>query len=151
MAEFRVVSIAVASGKIGFVMLSNDKLANWEISQVASETPKQAEVKAREWIELHKPEVVVTEAQGSNRHKHGKTLALMKAVENAARKSDAINVRIAKVRDHKNKYHEARALAQQFPELKPRLAQKPACWLNEPRRMILFEALALALRLKQTR
>lgn len=150
MAEFRVLSIAVANGKIGYVMLTGYKLDDWGISQTASQSPEQAAAKAREWIEQFKPEAVVTEARGSNRYKRGQTLALMKAVEQSARDSDAINVRIEKVRNFNDKYQEARALAQKYPDLMPRLAKKPKCWKSEPRRMILFEALALALRLKQT-
>ena len=144
------MAIAVATGRIGYVMLADDKLVDWDISQVASHSPKRAAAKTKEWVELLKPEVLVTEALGSNRRKRGKTLSLMEAVGQAARESEAITVTIAKVRNHRNKYQEARILAQKYPELRPRLANKPACWLTEPRRMILFEALALALRLKQT-
>ncbi|MEQ8954363.1 MAG: hypothetical protein RL120_09535, partial [Gammaproteobacteria bacterium] len=73
------------------------------------------------------------------------------AATRAARESDVINVTTSKVRTYRDKYQEAQALVKQYPELLPRLARKPAIWLNEPRRMILFEALSLALRLRNTR
>ena len=46
---------------------------------------------------------------------------------------------------------EAEALARQYPELLPKLPKKPPIWKSEPRRLVLFEALALALRIKETR
>ena len=150
MAEFRVMGIAVASGRISYVVLANDQLLDWAVSQAASRSPERALAKATEWIELLKPEAVVIEAPGSNPRKRGATTILMEAVHKAAQDSAAISIATTKVRHHKDKYREAEALAEEFPELLPRLARKPACWLSEPRRMILFEALALALRLRET-
>ena len=150
MAKFRVMGIAVASGRIAYVVLEGDRLLDWDVSQAASKSPERASTKAAEWIGLLKPEAVISEAPGSNPRKRGATIALMEAVHKAAQDSDAISITTTKVRHHKDKYREARALAQEYPELLPRLAKKPACWLAEPRRMILFEALALALRLRET-
>lgn len=151
MTKFRVLAMAVATGRIGYVLLENDKLIDWGISRVAARSPDKALETAKDWISKLDPQAVVTEAAGSNRHKRSKTLALMEAVTRAARESDVINVTTAKVRTYRDKYQEAQALVKQYPELLPRLARKPAIWLNEPRRMILFEALSLALRLRNTR
>lgn len=151
MAEFRVMGIAAAYGRIGYVVLADDQLIDWGVSKAASRSPEKALAKATEWIELLSPQVIVTERVGSNPRKRGKTLALMTAVHRAAQQSTATSVTTTKIRRHQNKYQEARALARLFPELTSRLATKPKCWLAEPRRMILFEALALALRLKETR
>ena len=150
MVRFRVLAIAVATGRVGYVLLENDKLVDWGISRVAARSPEKAREVASDWIRKLDPEAVVTEKLGSNRHKRGKTLKLMEAVTRSARESAAINVTTAKARSYRDKYEEAKALAKRYPELLPRLAKKPAIWLNEPRRMILFEALSLALRLRNT-
>jgi len=144
------MGLAVASGRVGYAMLSDHDLIDWDVSRVACRSYEHANMKAMEWIDLLAPEVVVTERIGSNPRKRGKTLALMAAVHEAVKQSNAISVTTAKVRVHTDKYAEARALADAYPELKLRLARKPACWKTEPRRMILFEALALALRVKET-
>ncbi|MFK5979706.1 MAG: hypothetical protein QM488_12560 [Rhizobiaceae bacterium] len=150
MAEFRIMAIAAASGRIGYVVMAEDKLVDWGISRAASRSSKKAHAKAKDWIDQLKPEVVVTEAIGPPSRKHGKTLVIMEAITNAAKDSDVINVTTSKTRSHRDKYQEAKILAKRYPELQTRLAKKPACWLAEPRRMILFEALSLALRIRQT-
>lgn len=150
MSEFRVMGIAVSSGRIGYVLLANNKLVDWGVSVVATKSPERAMEKVMAWIDLFHPEAVVTEQVGKNTRKRGKTLPLMEAVFHATKESDVINVTTPRVRQYKDKYREAAALAEQFPELAPRLAKKPKAWLSEPRRMILFEALALALRLRET-
>ncbi len=144
------MAIAAATGRIGYVMLADDKLVDWGISQAASRSPEQAFDKVTNWVDLLKPEAVVTEAIGRGSKKHGKTLALMEVITKAAKHGDCISVTAFKKRRHRDKYQEARILVKQFPELQSRIPKKPPCWLPEPRRMILFEALSLALRIKHT-
>lgn len=145
------MGVAVTSGRIGYVVLSPDfKLIDWGVSRVACQTPETAAAKVLEWIELLYPGAVVTERVGSNARKRGKTLDLMKAVYRSVQDSDVISVTTTKVRHHKDKYREARVLAEEFPELLNLVPNKPACWLNRPKSMILFEALAIALRLRET-
>lgn len=151
MAEFRVLGIAVSSTRIGYVLLANDKLVDWGVSGAATDSPKKAAAKTKELIDLLKPEAVITELPGSNKRKRGKTLKLMEAITCAAQASSTTSVTTTRLRRFKDKYQEAQALAAEFPELAPRLAKKPKIWLSEPRRMILFEALALAQRLRATR
>ncbi|MEJ8574146.1 hypothetical protein [Microbaculum marinum] len=152
MSEFRIIGIAVASGRIGYAMLTcDDKLVDWGASRAAALSPDAARAKVTAWIDLIHPGAIVTERPGSNARKRGLTLALMQAVTETASQSDAICVTTTKVRRYKDKYREAAALAKEFPELLPHLPKKPAVWLNEPKRMILFEALSLALRLRETR
>jgi len=152
MPEFRTMGIAVASGRIGYAVLSqDDKLLDEGASQTATRSPEDAAAKVKAWIDLVQPGAIVTEEIGSNPRKRGRTLCMMKAVYETVRESDAISVTTPKVRRYKDKYREAAALAEEFPELLPHVPEKPACWLNEPKRMILFEALALALRLRETR
>lgn len=151
MADFRVLGIAVSSARIGYALLINDELVDWGVSRAGAKSPQAAAAKTRELIDLLRPEVVITELPGSNRHKRGNTQYLMTAVTEAVQASTATSVTTTRVRTFKDKYQEAQALAKEFPELAPRLAKKPKMWLSEPRRMIIFEALAFALRLRETR
>jgi hypothetical protein len=151
MSEFRVLGIAVSSSRIGYTLLVNDQLIDWGVSGAAADSPRKAAAKTRELIETLRTEVVITELPGSNKRKRGKTLLLMEAVTGAAKASKATSLTTTRLHSFKDKYQEAQALAKEFPELASRLAKKPKCWLSEPRRMILFEALSFALRLRETR
>ncbi len=151
MSEFRVLGIAVSSARMGYVLLVDDKLVDWGVSVAAAKSPKKATAKTRELIEIFKPEVIISEQPGSNKRKRGQSIALMEAVTSTAHNSDATSVTTARQQAYRDKYQEAKALAEEFPELLPRLAKKPKLWLSEPRRMILFEALSFALRLRETR
>lgn len=146
------MGIAVSRGRIGYVVLSaEDKLLDRGVSKTGCLSPEAIKEKVAKWINDIDPGAIVTEEIGSNPRKRGKTLLAMEAVFQAVKDSSAVSVTTPKVRHHKDKYREARALAEEFPELLPHVPKKPACWLNEPRRMILFEALAFALRLRETR
>lgn len=151
MAGYKVLGVAAASGRIGYAFIDNQRLIDWGMSKLASTTPERTKEKVGSWIDLLRPEVVVSERREGTR-KRGRTLTLFAAIEDAAREADVIGTTIHRVRFHKNKYDEAAALAERFPELKPRLPERPPIWLPEPPGMIVFEALALALsvRLSET-
>lgn len=151
MPEPRVMGIAVSSARIGYAMFVDDLLIDWGVSVSAAKHSTKAAAKVRELIDLHKPHAVVTELAGSNKRKRGKTFYLLKAVTRAVEMSEVTSVTTTRTQSFRNKYQEAHALAREFPELAPRLASRRKIWLSEPRRMILFEALALALRLRATR
>lgn len=144
------MAVAVATGRYGYVVLADGKIVDHSGSRTASKSPRKAARKTSDLIEMHTPEVIVAEMPGSNRRKRGKTLALMAAVERSAKASDAVCVMLSKTRGYRNKYEEAKALADEFPEMRPYLPEKPEFWKSEPHRMIVFEALALAIRLRET-
>jgi hypothetical protein len=151
MSEFRVMGIAVSAGRLGCVLLCNGNLVDCGYYRACTRSAHKTGNKTRELIALHCPEVVVTELPGSNKRKRGKTQGLMEAVTLAAKESEAVSMTSTKRRTYRDKYQEAKVLAERFPELLPRVPTKPKFWLNEPRRMILFEALSFALRLEETR
>jgi hypothetical protein len=145
MTAYKVLGIAVATGKIGYALLEGERLADWGLSREASRSPKRAAAKVRGWIELLKPEAVVTERLIKKSRKRGKTIALLAAIAKTARKASAVHATVPRVRLHKNKYEEAAMLVKRYPELRSRLPEKPPIWLPEPPNMIIFEALTLAL------
>jgi len=59
-----------------------------------------------------------------------------------------LNAAITKAQAYRNKYEEAKALADEYSELLSRLVETAFPWKKEPRRMILFEALSMALQVR---
>lgn len=149
MAAYKILAIAAASGRLGYALLEDNRLIDWGISQVAARSTSEAASSTAYWIEYLKPEVVVTESIGNQCRKRGNTISILQAINVVADDAPQLNVTVSKNRAYQNKYEEAQALAEQFPELSSRLADKPAIWLNEPRRMIIFEALSMALQVRQ--
>ena len=55
------------------------------------------------------------------------------------------NVAVQRVQRFANKHEEAKALVERFPDILPWKPKRPEIWETEPRNMVYFEALALAL------
>lgn len=104
----------------------------------------------REWLELPKPEVVVTELLSARTRKRGRILILIPAIEQTANEMKILTASVERRQRYKNKYMEARALARRFPDLKDHVPKPSPIWLPEPRSTIVFEALALALEIKRS-
>ena len=149
MAGYRVLGIAAATGKLGYALMEGERLIDWGLSKAASKTPALATEKVNFWIELLKPGAVISERLTGNSKKRGRTIKLLAAIAKAAEDAPVMNAVVPRLRIHKNKYEEAETLANRFPDLKSRLPKKPPLWLPEPRDMIIFEALALALQIRQ--
>ena len=89
----------------------------------------------------------MTEELETASHKGKHTLALIAAIARTAEHNHLLDVSVP--RDHRfpNKYEEADALVERYPELAPWKPMKRRFYDNEPRNTVLFEALALALQL----
>lgn len=88
--------------------------------------------------------MVVTEELETAKHKGKHTLALLAAIARTADHNGLLDVSVPRDHRFRNKYAEADALVQQFPELAPWKPTKRRFYDNEPRNTVLFEALALA-------
>ena len=139
----RALSIAVSSGKIGFVFFSGHELRDWGLSSVASRSPEAAEAKVRQWIKTYCPHLIVTEKLSSHTRKSGRTIANVQAVEAAAIASDAQHIAVEHIQRYANKYLEMNELVQKHPVLAPWLPTKRKLWESEDRRASIWEALAL--------
>ena len=60
-SNFKVMGIAAASGKVGMVILRNGQLLEWKLSKVASRSPARVQQVVQGWLDLHKPDAVITE------------------------------------------------------------------------------------------
>ncbi len=145
MARLKVLAIAAATGRIGCVFLIGGKLKHWAMSVKASKSPEMAANQTTKWIDEFEPEVVITEKITKRSHKGKLTKQLIAAIAKVAENRYLNDIVIPRAQNFQNKYEEAKELANQYPDILPWLPKRPRIWESEPRNMIYFEALALAL------
>ena len=144
MAALKILAFAAASGRVGSVFLIGDELMDWHMSNKAAESDVAATDHAQRLINELMPDVVVTEELETARHKGKHTLALIAAIALAAEDNNLLEVSVPREHRYPNKYAEADALVERYPELAPWKPVKRRFYDNEPRNTVLFEALALA-------
>ena len=149
-SSFRVLAIAVATGRIGYVFLVDGALRDWRLSKKAARNMELAERQTNAWISVLNPHVVVTEAVSRQSIKSEKTRQLIDAVSSIAVERSVLDAKVSKTSAFKNKYEEAEALARRFPEIAAWVPKKPQIWETEPRNTVYFEALSLALQVIDT-
>ena len=147
MARLRVLAIAAATGRIGYVFFIGDTLKQWALSVKASTSPELAAKQGAQWIDKLKPDVVITEKIGVLSRKGLLTKQLIAAIATVAENTYLNDIVVPRMQNFQNKYEEVKALVKLYPELLPWAPQKPPIWESEPRNMIYFEALALALQI----
>lgn len=150
MAALKVLAFAAATGRVGSVFLDGESLQHWHVSIKAAGNSVEAAGYAQEMINRFKPDVVVTEECDSARHKGRNTLDLIGAIARTAAHNDLLEVSVPRERRFPNKYAEAEALVERYPELAPWQPQRRRFYDNEPRHTVLFEALALARQLSNS-
>lgn len=141
----RMLAIAAAHNRLGYVFLIGDRLIDWRISDRAANSTTKAVAWVQRYVGELKPEVIVTEELKTSRKKGNKTIAIIEAVGNLAENKDLLNVMVPHRHDFDNKYDEADALAALYPDLKPWVQRRRWFYDNEPRNTVIFEALSLAL------
>jgi hypothetical protein len=144
MAALRVLAFAAATGRVGSVFLIGEKLVDWHISNKAAESGIEAAAHAQSLINDLMPDVVVTEELETSKYKSKHTLALLAAIARTAEHNQLLDVSVPREHRYSNKYAEADALVELYPELAPWKPLKRRFYDNEPRNTVLFEALALA-------
>ena len=140
----RVLALSAAHGRVGYVFLVGTELMDWRISDRASESPVAAAGYAQERINTFQPTIVVTEKLSSATRKRDKTKGIITAIAGAAARNAVYDIAVPRQQHYPNKYTEAVALLQRYPELKPWLPKKRRIFDKEPENMVVFEALALA-------
>ena len=141
----RVLAIAVATGRVGYVFLVDKKLYGWSLSRKAASSAEQAARFANEWIDRMRPNVVVYEKITDRWRKGDAVRAAIEAIARVAEVEPLFDIAVQAPKRYANKFEEAEALANRFPELQPRVPKPRKLWDSEPRNTTLFEALALAL------
>ncbi len=145
MAALSILAFAVASGKVGYVYLAGGALQDWGITVKAAKDGSQLVGFAQGLITNLKPDVVVTENTGRGSRKGATTKRLIQSLAELASHNPVLDVSVPRPRTFPSKYEEADALVVRYPEMAGYLpSSKRRIFDFEPRRMVLFEALALA-------
>ncbi len=137
------LAIAVASGRIGYVYLTDGEVRDWGISAVATRSPEAAKAKVEHLIRTYRPNLLVPEKLSPHTRKSGRTIRNIRIIEQAARDADSHHVAIEHIQHHANKYREMDALAKKYPVLAGWRPKPRQLWESEDRKTTVWEALAL--------
>lgn len=140
----RVLGIAVASGRVGYVLMFSGKPCQWGLSRKAAKDTADATKRVTAWIARFRPDVVVTEKITVGCRKGEKAKSIIEAIAAVAADAEVYDVSVPRPHRHANKFAEAEALVDRFPALRPWLPPPRQLWESEPRNTTIFEALALA-------
>lgn len=141
----RILSIAAASSRVGYVVLKGMAYEGSGLSRKASSGPDAAAACAAQWIEEIRPDVVITEKVLAKSKKGARTRDVIAAMTGVADVADVLNIEIARWQGFESKYAEARALALEFPAMAHLVPRTRRPWESEPKATVYFEALSLAL------
>ena len=140
----KVLAIAAISDRLGMVFLIGDQLKDWSTSETGAFSSVAAAACTQELIGRYQPTLIVTEKVSERCQKAPSTLSLMWAIARTAESNEAFDISVERKRTHSNKYEEAEALAQIYPEIAPWVPEPRKYYSHQPRNMVIFEALALA-------
>lgn len=140
----RLLAVAAGFGRVGYVFLINNGLTDWGVSRAAGAGPVEAAAQAMSWFEKLRPEVVVTERFDDASRKRQRSRDIVQAIADAAAQAQLYDVSVRRRRPFPTKHDEAEALARRFPEIASWLPRRRRPWDAEPKNLIYFEALALA-------
>lgn len=140
----RLLAIAASTGRVGYVFFIGKRLTDWRVSEKAAKSSEQAVSECQKWINELQPDVVVTEKSCRRSKKDGRTLEINAALTRTAEHNYLLDVSVKRDPELPNKYDEAKAQAERFPALSAWVPKKRRFFDNEPRNIVLFEALSLA-------
>ncbi len=151
--ELRVLAIDPASGGVGFAVLEGpDRLIDWGVKSTPDRTPHYVLWLIDTLIARYEPDVIVLEdceSRGSRRCP--RVRALIRQVTRRAAKQDIRTQRFSRRHLREafaaaiplTKYRMATAIAEQFPELAPRVPPVRKPWMSEDYRISIFDAVGL--------
>jgi hypothetical protein len=140
----RILTVAVASGKVAYVFLIDGKLKDWHCSRAASLSAPKGRSLLRRAVARFEPDLVVTEDPFKPTRKFGSSKDVLFALVQELTDSATPHHLVQRDQQFANKYDEARALAKRFPAIAPWLPKTPKIWEAEPVSAIHFEALSMA-------
>ncbi|MBK8458708.1 MAG: hypothetical protein IPL47_17555 [Phyllobacteriaceae bacterium] len=140
----RLLAIAATHSRLGYAFFIGERLVDWRISDRAAKSAAKAAAWARSVIADLRPDVVVTETPAETKRKGEKTKAMIDAVAAVAADAPILDVSVPRAQGYENKYQEADAIANVYPELRPWVPKPRQFFENEPRSIVIFEAMTLA-------
>lgn len=145
MAALKVLAVAVASSRAGYILMQGTQVIDWGITVKAARNSSDLVGFVQSLINQLKPDVLVTERCDAGSKKGRNTRKLIAAIAAIASQNYLMDVAVPRPRRFPSKYEEATDAVSRHPELIGYLPrQKRRLFDYEPRAMILFEALALA-------
>jgi hypothetical protein len=145
MAALRVLSVAVSSGRVGYVLMEGTQLLDWAVTTTVSGKATDLVAFVQELINQFKPEVVVSEECGPDCKKGPRTKRLVTSIAELASHNYVLDVQVPRPRSFKSKYEQAADVVTRYPDLIGYLPKRKRRFFDfEPRNMIVFEALVLA-------
>lgn len=140
----KVLALAVASKRIAFVFLIGGQLKDWKYSRSCRKSVAAARSFLRIAVLTYEPDLVVIENPMGHTRKTGRSRAILQGLAQELSDSATPHALVERKSTHRNKYLQAKELAERHPLIKTWLPQKPRIWQTEPTAMIYFEALAMA-------
>lgn len=140
----RLLAVAAATRGVGYVFLIEGQLVEWGVSRKAWESPVHAAETLQQWINDYEPTMIVTEKISTESKKGKKARRLTATLAAIASHNYAYDVSVPINRSGKNRFAYAVALADIYPDVKPRLPRSHAWYDAAPRNLLIFDALAMA-------
>lgn len=137
------LGVAVSSGRIGYVYMTDGEVRDWGVSVVASRSVEKAQEKITKLFALYHPQLIVTEKLSPHSRKSGRTIDLIHTVADLSDQSNAHHISVERIQTYANKYLEIEELARKHPVLANWKPPKRKLWESEDRRTSIWEALAL--------
>ena len=140
-----MLAVAVRRDQACAICLQGRRLRDWTVSHKAARSPKAALEVLGRWMAIYRPEIVISQNPDSAARKSPRNRAILRAIARAIADDTVLDLLVTRTMRHDNIYEEAAAIAARYPALRHKLPGKPKIWETEPRRIIYFEAMALAL------
>ena len=148
MTGLKMLAVAAANRRVGYAYFENADLVYWTISNKAGGKPMDAVAVTQDLITRFAPDVLVSQKVTPSLTKSKNTKKVIAAIARTGKHNGLIGIAVERPRKHKNKYVEAKALAEIFPQVADYLPQpRQLHHSKEPRNTVLFEAIALAVTL----
>lgn len=144
MPPLKILSVAINQKRMGYVLLVNQQLKDWRTMTKATESRAEAAAALQRLINDFRPDVVVTERVDAADCRSAFVCGLKQALTRTAAQNYVLDVSVRRRSSHANKYAEANALADLYPELRPWVPPPRRAFDHQPPRLIIFDALALA-------
>lgn len=151
----RILAIDPTTSGFGFAVLEGpDFLVDWGIKETQDDKHAQCLKLIGTLIARYQPDMIVTENPSGKRSRRcARVRALIASIVALARERTCRTRSFTRAEVYKpfphvdkpNKHRIANAIAEQFPELAPRLPPFRKPWMSEDVRMSIFDAMALAL------
>jgi hypothetical protein len=141
--KLRKLAVAVSTGRVTAVFLECDTVVATKISRCAALSKRNAARIVQAWISGFKPHYLIAEHYATALRKGQNTRAILKTINALFEETDGLDIRLRRTQSYPNKYVEAKALVEKYPEIAHLYVQQPPIWMPEPRNMGYFEALSL--------